>query len=312
MVAILPPSLPKICGPIGKLRAMILPLGLKTLVNLIDTRLSELLATDDVYTKRISEAMQYSVLAPGKRIRPALCMASAAACLGSENDGLDAGCAIEMLHCFSLIHDDLPALDNDDLRRGRPTLHKQYDEATAILAGDALFALCFEILSSQKPGELAAKAVYEVARCSGLPGLVGGEMLDILSEGQPIDAETLKTIHSRKTAALIQASCAVGALFGGGNEEQIEAMRKFGHSLGMAFQIVDDLLNETSTAEELGKATGSDKERGKATFPSVFGLEESKRFAEEYTQTAISSLEKMPGETAVLRELAMFTFERRI
>lgn len=216
-----------------------------------------------------------------------------------------------MVHCFSLIHDDLPAIDNDDLRRGVPTCHKKFGEATAILAGDALFARAFEVLSNGPwAPKLAIKAIQSLCKATGSEGLVGGETVDILSEGKPVDVETLRYIHANKTGALIAASCQIGATLADGDGLQVQKVYQYGVHVGLAFQIVDDILNETSTAEELGKAAGTDRERQKATYPALFGIEESRREAKRLAELAVAQLEDLAGPTTLLTELAIFTVER--
>lgn len=255
--------------------------------------------------------MRYSCLAPGKRLRPALCMAAAEAVGGSAIGVVDAACAIEMVHCFSLIHDDLPAIDNDELRRGLPTCHVKFGEAMAILAGDALFALAFRTLGSTAgPAERVLAALNVLSEATGSEGVVGGEVVDVQSEGKVIDAETLRYIHAKKTGALIAASCEIGALLGGASDIDVAHLRRYGEHVGLAFQIVDDILNETSTPEQLGKSAGSDRERGKATYPAVFGLEASRTKAREATDAAIAELAHVTGPTDFLCDLARFTIER--
>ena len=257
-------------------------------------------------------AMRYSVLAPGKRLRPVLCMASADAVGGNAEDVLDAACALELVHAFSLIHDDLPAIDNDELRRGRPTCHVQFGEATAILAGDALFSLAFELLAGMSiSAERVVRAVQILARASGADGLVAGEIVDVLTEGKPYDASTLEYIHTRKTGALIAASCELGALLGGGDPAQVQAFEAYGRHLGLAFQIADDILNETGTSDELGKAAGSDRSRGKATYPHLHGLEGARQAAATAAQRAIDALPESLNRWDFLVGLAEFTVQRK-
>jgi geranylgeranyl diphosphate synthase type II len=223
---------------------------------------------------------------------------------------LDAGCSVEFVHCFSLIHDDLPALDNDDLRRGIPTCHKVFGEAIAILAGDALFALAFETLSRGPwSADGRVRAMQSLTRATGTMGLVGGETIDILSEGKPIEEATLKLIHERKTGSLIASSCEIGAILGGGSMEQSHALYRYGHAVGLAFQIADDILNETSTSEQLGKAAGSDRERGKATYPAIYGLEESSKLALEIVEEGVSLLDAVPNRDFLI-DLAKYSVER--
>lgn len=277
----------------------------------VDVRLSELLPSSTEIPETLHEAMRYSALAPGKRIRPAMCMASALA-LGAERwTALDAGCAIELVHCFSLIHDDLPVIDNDDLRRGRPTCHVKFGEAMAILAGDAMFALAFEI-ASESCRDLGsnARVVKTLSRSSGSKGLVGGEVLDVISEGSVGNFGLLQTIHNRKTGSLIGASCEIGAIVAGADEDTAQKFYLFGEQVGLAFQIADDVLNETSTPEQLGKATGSDRDSEKLTYPALVGLEKSKILADECLESALSILDDLGLESHELQELAKFAVNR--
>lgn len=277
---------------------------------MIDARLGQLLPPADAPPAELHAAMRYSCLAPGKRLRAAMAIECAKAVGGSERSALDGACAVEMVHCFSLIHDDLPAIDNDDLRRGRPTCHVQFGEAVAILAGDALFALAYATL-----GELDAEPMRVVgclkslSAAVGSKGLVGGETLDILSEGKPVDENTLVSIHRQKTGALIACACRIGAILGGGTPTEVDALEAYGMEVGLAFQIADDMLNETATPEQLGKAAGSDRERQKATYPALYGLAESKRLAEETCGRALHHLEaiRSPGP---LPDLARYAIER--
>lgn len=277
----------------------------------IDTRLSSLLPPADRSPEKLHEAMRYACLAPGKRLRPALCMESARACGAEVSEVLDAGCAIEMVHCFSLIHDDLPALDNDELRRGRPTVHIQFGEAVAILAGDALFALAFDTLARLKADPvriLSSVRILTVA--TGSDGLVGGETLDILCEGMPADADTLAMIHSLKTGALISASCEIGAELAGADHQTVKNLREYGRLVGLAFQIADDVLNETATPEQLGKAAGSDRERKKMTYPALYGIEGARNSAKRAIEESLNCLEGLPADTKFLQELAQFSIHR--
>lgn len=255
--------------------------------------------------------MRYSALSPGKRLRPALSMACARAAGGSEDDALDAGCAIELVHCFSLIHDDLPAIDDDDLRRGRPTCHIEFGEALAILAGDALFAFAFETLASSAPSsEAGLAAIKLLAEASGPRGLVGGEVADVLAEGKAPEDSDVRFIHERKTGALIRAACEIGAIYGGGEPALVSRIRTFGQHAGLAFQISDDLLNELSTSAALGKSAGSDRERSKATYPAQFGLEFSKNLAAEEVQLALAALPADDPNVEDLRVFAGYVVDR--
>ncbi len=296
---------------IGKLAYVNAETLLKTYQKLVDRRLDELLPPISVRPARLHEAMRYSCLASGKRIRPALCLASCEASGGSPVAALDLAAALEMIHVFSLIHDDLPAIDDDDLRRGNATCHKKFGEAIAILAGDALFALGFETIANSYLGaEEKCMCLRIVAEASGSNGLVGGEVVDVESERLPIDAETLEWIHSRKTGALIAASCVIGGIAGGASESQIACLNRFGQLIGTAFQITDDVLNETGDAAALGKSVGSDQMREKATYPRLFGLEESKQAAIRMTELAEAELNSEFENASALLTLARYSIER--
>lgn len=276
-------------------------------VEQIEARLTSLADQWAGSEKALVESMRYSLLAPGKRLRPALTVACAVACEGLESDALDAGCAIEMVHCFSLIHDDLPAIDNDDLRRGQPTNHIVYGEATAILAGDALFASAFEVMGSSRAG---LAGVLELARAVGVFGVVGGEALDVAMENGVPNAEVLKQIHRQKTGALFAASCAIGGMCAGTSEDAVDALRRYGHALGLAFQIADDILDETSSTEQLGKGAQSDARAGKLTYPALYGLDRSRQMAQSAVEEAESALACLAGDTKALRQLAHFAINR--
>jgi geranylgeranyl diphosphate synthase, type II len=259
----------------------------------------------------LHEAMRYSALAPGKRLRPLLVLAACEAVGGDPETALEAACAVELVHCFSLIHDDLPAIDNDELRRGRPTCHVQFGEGIALLAGDALFALAFSALAKlNAPADRILRCVQILADASGSDGLVGGEVVDILTEGKPFDARTLEFIHSRKTGSLIAGSCEMGAVLGGADAATQRGIHRFGELVGLSFQVIDDILNETSTPEQLGKAAGSDRAREKATFPFLVGLEESERMAGELARAAVAELDRLNLEAKTLRYLADYTIVR--
>lgn len=276
-----------------------------------EARLESLLPQADREPAALHEAMRYSALAPGKRLRPLLVLAACEAVGGDPGVALEAACAVELVHCFSLIHDDLPAIDNDDLRRGRPTCHVQFGEGIALLAGDALFALAFAALGQLKASpEQIVQCVQILASASGSDGLVGGEVVDILTEGKPFDARILEFIHSRKTGSLIAGSCEMGAVLGGADVTVQLGLQRFGELVGLSFQVIDDILNETSTPEQLGKAAGSDREREKATFPFLVGLEESERMAGELAKAAVAELDKLNLEAKTLRYLADFTVVR--
>ncbi len=285
---------------------------LKAYADRCDARLAERLPSVSGRAEPLVAAMRYSALAPGKRLRPVLCLASAEAVGGDSEAVIDAACALELVHAFSLIHDDLPAIDNDALRRGRPTCHVQFGEATAILAGDALFAFAFELVAGlDVPADRIVRAVQILAQASGSDGLVAGEIVDVLTEGKPYDAATLEYIHSRKTGALLAASCEMGALLGGGDALQVDALRKYGTHLGLAFQIADDILNETATSDDLGKAAGSDRSRGKATYPHLHGLDGAREAARIAAESAIVALPSDLRNRDFLTALATFTIQRK-
>lgn len=286
---------------------------LSTYRRLVDARLDELLPSEDREPAQLHAAMRYSCLAPGKRIRPALCLASARAVGGDEavtGPVLDAACATEIVHAFSLIHDDLPAIDDDALRRGQPTCHIKFGEAIALLAGDALFSLAFETLAlSVAPPDRVVQCLRLLAKASGSDGLVGGEVVDVLSEGTEATPDTVRFIHERKTGALIAASCQIGAVIAGGTDEQADRLREYGERVGLAFQIADDLLNELSTAEQLGKAAGSDRDRQKATYPVVHGIEGARQQAQKLLEEA-SVCAAGFGNADELGALARYIVER--
>jgi len=276
----------------------------------VEARIDALLPSPKARPSELHEAMRYSCLAPGKRLRPALCIAAADAVGPPPPAVLDAASAVEMVHVFSLIHDDLPAIDNDSLRRGIPTAHVRFGEAIAILAGDALFALAFEVLAKMKaPAEHVARSIGILASASGSSGLVGGETVDVLSEGQPFDEHTVEYIHTRKTGALISASCEIGAVLSGGTDTQVQALKNYGQEVGLAFQIADDLLNELSTAEALGKAAGSDRARSKATYPALHGISESREAARQAIDRAFEHIENLDNPDTLVA-LARYAIER--
>lgn len=275
----------------------------------IETRLSELLPTEDQGPQQLQNAMRYAALSGGKRLRPMFCLASCAAEGGDPARALDAACAIEFVHCFSLIHDDLPALDNDELRRGKPTCHKAFGEAIAILAGDALFALAFETLSEMDAtDQVRVKSLSVLARASGVKGMVGGQTVDMLSESKQVDEATVRWIHERKTGELIAASCRIGAIAAGADSSRLG---HFGEYIGLGYQIADDVLEQTSSTEQLGKSASSDISKNKATFPAVAGLEESKRLAQQQLKSALDILEPMGPRAEDLAHLARIAVERK-
>src|SRR5688500_9809857 len=248
---------------------------------------------------RLVEAIRYSLLAGGKRSRPTLVMESFRACTGREPDAsaLAAAGAIELIHTFSLVHDDLPAMDDDDLRRGRPTNHKVFGEAMAILAGDAMVTMAFELLAKEAEMSVAPKLVAELASASGPEGMIGGQVLDMEAEGKALDLAALQRLHAKKTGALLTVACRMGGIAAGAASEQLDALTQFGRHLGLAFQIVDDLLDETATPEQLGKGTQKDRGRGKNTYPSLLGIEGSGAEAERQLSLGVEALGAL-GERA--------------
>ncbi len=255
----------------------------------------------------LHQAMRYSVLAGGKRLRPILVIASAEAFGGSTDDALTPATAVECLHTYSLIHDDLPAMDDDDLRRGKPTLHKAFGEANAILAGDSLLTLAFELLAGAAE---AARLTGELARAAGSRGLAGGQFEDLASEGALPELEALIRIHSRKTGCLLSAACRMGAITAGAGDAEIESVSLYGAKIGLAFQIVDDILNATSTTQALGKATGSDADRKKMSYVALTGIDAARNKARTLLDEAISEIEKTPGSITPLVALAHYIADR--
>ena len=271
----------------------------------------------EVIPASLHKAIRYSLFAGGKRIRPILSMAAFESVGGKGDTILPFSCALELIHTYSLIHDDLPALDNDDYRRGNPTCHKVFGEAIGILAGDALLTEAFRLMTNQviqefslRNGRLALDVIHQVAQAAGVFGMVGGQVVDIESEGKGVDFPTLQYIHTHKTGALILVSVRVGAMLGGANKETLKALTRFGEGIGLTFQIADDILNVEGKAALLGKKTGSDLSRKKATYPSLFGLEESKRRAKELVTSAVEAIRSFGSEAEPLREIAWFILSR--
>lgn len=263
----------------------------------VDQFLDRTLPAADGRTATLANAMRYAVLGGGKRIRPALAMASATAVGGSPCDALAVAGALEMVHTYSLIHDDLPCMDDDDLRRGQPTVHVRYGEAVAVLAGDALHTLAFTTLSgAEGPPERRLESVKRLAAAAGPAGMVGGQILDMEAETTPPDAQGLEAIHRGKTGALISASVALGAIAAGGSTPQIDALAAFGLELGLLFQIVDDLLDEEQTTVRLGKSAGKDRAAGKATYPAIHGIRATRTEAVRRAGIARELLDEVPGQ----------------
>lgn len=280
---------------------------------LTDAALERLIPAGSQRPTSIHQAMRHSVFAGGKRIRPILCMEAGRMVSGSLPAGIEElGAALEMLHTYSLIHDDLPALDNDDLRRGRPTCHKVFGDAIAILAGDALQTQAYEVLAKLKcPPEARVRIIEEIARGTGtVDGMIGGQVVDLESERVKPDVATLEYIHRSKTAALITASVVSGGQYAGATEKEIAHLRTFGQSIGLAFQIVDDVLDVTQTSAQLGKTAGKDTASEKATYPALFGIEESIKKADALIQSAFTSLESFGPRAETLKALAKYLVER--
>jgi geranylgeranyl diphosphate synthase type II len=265
---------------------------------------------------RVVKAMHYSLFAGGKRLRPILCLAGADAVGGDPSEVLAVACALEMIHTYSLIHDDLPAMDDDDLRRGQPTCHKKFDEATAILAGDGLLTAAFHTLAEAAPryeGREAAllEVIQVIADAAGYRGMVGGQMLDLQAEGREVTLKELETIHRLKTGALLTASVRAGGLMAGGTRAEVSALTSYGEKFGLTFQITDDLLDVEGEAAEMGKATGMDAQRHKATYPGVVGRDAAREWAQRLVDAAIGDLEPCGSRAEPLREIARYLLVRR-
>lgn len=290
---------------------------LKAQCALVDAALDRYLPAEKELPHSVHKAMRYSVFAGGKRVRPILMLAACQAVGGDIDRAIPAACAMEMIHTYSLIHDDLPAMDDDDFRRGNPTNHKVFGEAIAILAGDALLTEAFKLVSDPRfaggsePAALLA-VIHEIANCAGSYGMVGGQVIDMESEGcQDIDLATVQYIHTHKTGALIKASVVAGALLGGAAGGELAAITRYGEAAGLAFQIADDILDIEGTTEEIGKDAGSDQARGKATYPAVMGLVAAKEEARLMMDEALKSLEPFGAEADPLREIARYIVQRR-
>ncbi len=260
----------------------------------------------------LREAMAYSLLAGGKRLRPILAIAACEAVGGREEDAIDVGCSVEFIHTYSLIHDDLPAMDDDDFRRGRPTSHKKFGEATAILAGDALQSEAFRVAATRRKERPAAVAevVYELAYASGAVGMVGGQVIDIENTGKKLDVKALETLHDAKTAALLKVAVRMGAIMGGAKPEQLAALTTYGRALGFAFQIVDDVLDVTADLATLGKDPGSDREAGKTTFVDALGIEGARAYSKKVMQEGLDALKPFGPRAEALAALGRYTVDR--
>jgi geranylgeranyl diphosphate synthase type II len=279
---------------------------LREKATLIDGRLEHLLPSADEVPSSVHRAMRYSVFAGGKRLRPILSLTTNELVSGKESRILDVACALEMIHAYSLIHDDLPCMDDDDFRRGRPSLHKAFNEGLAVLAGDSLHALAFEILVEKAPSHL----VVEVAQAIGSKGMIGGQVLDLESEGKQLTPGEVEYIHQRKTGFLIRTSVRAGAICGGVEEKQLAALTRYGEKIGLAFQIIDDILDVEGCTEELGKKVGADERREKVTYPKVFGLDDSREMAEKLIEEAKADLVLFGPDGQILCQIADFIVQR--
>ena len=261
----------------------------------------------------LHRAMRYSLFAGGKRLRPVFCLAACEAVGGKICRTLPPACAVEMIHTYSLIHDDLPCMDNDDFRRGKPTCHKVFGEGMAVLAGDAILTQAFEVLGKTKPTSRYTSADFltELADAAGSLNLIAGQVADLESEGKGISAAQLRWIHERKTAALISTSIRLGAMSGNATSVQLHALTRFGHAVGLAFQIIDDILDATQTTKQLGKTAGKDAKAQKATYPKILGLERAQQEAARWTSVAFTALKGFGKEAEPLREIARYLLERK-
>ena len=286
---------------------------LKQYSKLINEALDDLIPPSSDYPELIHEAMRYSLMAGGKRLRPALVIGAAQAVGCNYERVLPTACAFELIHTYSLIHDDLPAMDDDDYRRGKPTCHKVYGEAMAILAGDALLTLAFELIAKNAdtvPAELVLRVIREVAVAAGSKGLVGGQALDIVSNSENVSKEVLEYIHRHKTGALLRAAVRCGAILGGADEKQLTALTTYAENLGLAFQIVDDILDVKGDSSKIGKSVGSDEKNEKATYPAVYGLKAAEQKVIQLTENAIKALEMFGKESDFLRSAVYFNANR--
>lgn len=288
-------------------------LGIKERVSVIDKALRSYVYKKDNAQSIVYEAMEYSLFAGGKRLRPILMTEMCKVCGGDMDEVMPFACAMEMIHTYSLIHDDLPAMDNDDLRRGMPTSHIKFGEANAILAGDALLNLAFETATDYKGSNpaRALRAAHMLAVSSGAEGMIGGQIIDLESEGKDISVDTLRNLHILKTGAIIRSACTIGALIGGASEEEIKAADEFAVNLGTAFQIRDDILDVIGDESELGKPIGSDAEQNKNTYVSILGLERSEQLVEEYSAKAKAALDIFGDRAGFLKELTDYLVDRK-
>lgn len=282
----------------------------------VDEYLAGIIDSVDNSSNALKKAMGYSIFAGGKRLRPMFAIAASETVGGTLNQVLPAACALELIHTYSLIHDDLPAMDDDDYRRGVPTNHKVFGEATAILAGDALLTKAFEVLSDTErfssPPTALLRVSSEIARAAGDAGMVGGQMIDMESERKDINLDMLMNLHRKKTGSLITVSVRAGAILGGGDETQVELLSEYGDCVGLAFQISDDILDVVGDQEKLGKKTGMDEARGKKTYISLLGIEESRKRAEALIDRAIDALSSFNERAEALRAIGRYVIERQV
>ncbi|MGD0206586.1 MAG: polyprenyl synthetase family protein [Verrucomicrobiota bacterium] len=285
---------------------------LATRTKTVNAALDKFLPSDKTRPATIHKAMRYSLFAGGKRMRPALCLAAAAACGGREADALPLACAVECIHTYSLIHDDLPAMDNDDFRRGKPTNHKVFGEGIAVLAGDALLTQAFEIAAQAKgwPRYPHRDLILEIAKAAGSLQLVAGQVADLEGEGKKLSVDELRYIHERKTSALLCCSVRLGGMSANCTTAQLKALTDFGYHVGLAFQVIDDILDVTQTSAQLGKTAGKDTQAQKATYPAIVGLEKSRKIAEQLTAKAFAALTVFKGRAVALEALAEFLLKR--
>jgi geranylgeranyl diphosphate synthase type II len=278
----------------------------------VDRGLDAFLPKETEMPATLHKAMRYSLFAGGKRLRPILCLAACEAVGGDDQSAMRLACAIELIHTYSLVHDDLPCMDDDDWRRGRPTCHKVFGEGIAVLAGDALLTLAFEVAAKTKASKTftSAEMLFELARASGSLWLIAGQVMDLEAEGQPLNVEQLRAIHERKTAALLGASVRLGAMAGGATKEQMTAITTFGRSIGLAFQIIDDILDVTATKEEMGKSVRADAKHDKATYPKILGLEKSRQEAKRLTDEALAALKIFDAKAEPLQQIATYMLAR--
>ncbi len=267
-------------------------------------------------SSKIVKAMKYSLMAGGKRIRPVLCIAAAETVGGQSQDVINAACALEMIHTYSLIHDDLPAMDNDDIRRGQPTCHVAFDEATAILAGDALLTLAFEVLSSTEFVQDNhvrnwMNIIHTLSTAAGYKGMIEGQMQDMAGEGHLLCLEDLENMHALKTGALIEASVTIGSILGKGSPDQIQQLKTYSKNIGIAFQVTDDLLDVEGDPDVMGKDAGSDQARSKSTYPALLGIEQSKQFAKKLVNNALKALDYFDNKAHPLRAIAYYIVDRK-